>query len=443
MRSVAAGLLLLSSLTAAVARGQATASVVGSTVSGHVQCADTGAPARFGKVLLKSVTPSHAGDDFIKTFQDSMEQAAKKSGKPAPPRKEQTEEQKRTLASATRNMDRATDLLNASTVGLDGAYSFAGVKPGTYFVHAMFPGYIDDYAQFTDADFASTDAAIRARIAALPTVTVNGTDAARADLRLVRGGALSGRVLYDDGTPAAGWAVWALRPDGPDTVDDALPPAIQKQMAVESGGPVTTVDDRGNFRIAGLAGGKYVLRASEAAAPIGVGMGNLNQAGSGIRLAVYAPGTFARSGAKTVSITQGEEHVGADITIPDRHLHSLVGHVYAANDNHALNKGDVSLTARADPSLHLKAPVRDDGSFHFDYLPGDAAYTLSVANAADATYKTGGSSFLGISVAVPQVRQSYESATQDVLLGKDDNNTVRFSLAPAGKSAQLRDAPNE
>jgi hypothetical protein len=95
-------------------------------------------------------------------------------------------------------MDQVTDMLNSSTVGLDGSYSFAGVKPGTYYVHAMFTGYIDPFSQFSDEDFASTDPAVRARLAQLATVTVTGTDSAHADLRLERGAAVAGRILYDD-----------------------------------------------------------------------------------------------------------------------------------------------------------------------------------------------------------------------------------------------------
>ena len=444
MRSFAAASVLFCSFVLPVrfACAQGSAAVVGSSVSGHVQCADSGAPARFAKVLLKSTTASDAGEAFMKQLDENMRRAAEKSGKPLPPR-EQTDEQKRQRASAMRNMDRATDMLNAATVGMDGAYTFAGVKPGTYFVHVLFPGYIDEYAQFTAEDFASSDPAIRARIAALPTVTVNGTDSARVNLRLTRGAALSGHVLYDDGTPAVGWSVWALRPDAARAGDDGLSPAIQKQVAVESGEPVATTDDHGNFRIAGLAGGQYLLRADLFAAPMGVGLGNINQIGSGIRLTVYAPATFVPSAAKPVSITQGEERAGADITVPARSLHTLVGTVYATSDNHTLNKGDVTLTSKADPALHLKAPIRDDGSFHFDYLPGDTVYTLSVANAADATYKRSGASFLGIATPVPQVKQTYEPASQDVLLGTGDNTAVRFSLAPVGKSAEMKDAPAE
>ena len=103
---------------------QQTPSVVGSTVSGHVICADTNAPARFAKVLLKSTAPSHAGEDMMKSITDSMTKVSAKSAEPGKP---QTDEQKKALAAASRGMDQVTDMLNSSTVGLDGSYSFAGV----------------------------------------------------------------------------------------------------------------------------------------------------------------------------------------------------------------------------------------------------------------------------------------------------------------------------
>jgi len=200
---------------------QQTPYVVGSTVSGHVTCGDTGGPARFAKVLLKSATPNHTGEDFMKSIQDSIQKSAAKSGESVPAAKPMTEEQKRAMANAAKGMNQATDMLNSSTVGLDGSYSFAGVKAGTYYVHAIFAGYIDPISHFSDEDFASTDPAMRARIAQIPTITVTGTDSARVDLQLDRGSAISGRILYDDGSPAAGWTLSVIGHDAPDSDVDA------------------------------------------------------------------------------------------------------------------------------------------------------------------------------------------------------------------------------
>jgi hypothetical protein len=63
---IAAITLLLAVSISLAASAQQTPSVVGSTVTGHVFCADTNTPARFAKVLLKSTERDHSGEDFLK-----------------------------------------------------------------------------------------------------------------------------------------------------------------------------------------------------------------------------------------------------------------------------------------------------------------------------------------------------------------------------------------
>ncbi len=113
----------------------------GATVTGTILCADTSAPARFAKVLLKSTTPkSGFGDDFIGQMQKLASQMGGSDAKP-------TDEDNRRLAAASKAMNQATDMLSSSTVGLDGAFTLTGIQPGTYYVHAVFPGYIDPISE--------------------------------------------------------------------------------------------------------------------------------------------------------------------------------------------------------------------------------------------------------------------------------------------------------
>jgi len=59
-------LLPLAALCLAVAApAQPPAATPGATLTGHVLCADTNAPARFAKVILKSTAPSGPGDDIF------------------------------------------------------------------------------------------------------------------------------------------------------------------------------------------------------------------------------------------------------------------------------------------------------------------------------------------------------------------------------------------
>ncbi len=425
MSSPARFSILLACLLAPRLPAQQTPYVVGSAVSGHVICEDTNAPARFAKVLLKSTAPSHAGEDMMKSLTDSL---TKSSGKSATPPKPQTEDQKKALAAASRGMDQVTDMLNSSTVGLDGSYSFAGVKPGTYYVHAIYTGYIDPFSSFTDEDFASTDPAVRARLAQIPTVTVTGTDSARADLRLARGAAITGRILYDDGTPAVGWSLSVVKPKSTDDPNEAMSAAMAPALAMMGIGQPSKSDDRGHFRIAGLAAGEYALRASLTATPTGISASNMGDAGSGINLVVYTGDTFTRADAKPVKLAAGDEVSGVDITIPSHKLHNISGHVVAKSDGHTLNVGQVALTVKDNPATHLTAAIRDDGSFHFEYLPGNITYTLTVANAADGRNDGPPNNFMGITMPNPEILRKYGTDTTTVLLTDADVDSITFHV---------------
>jgi hypothetical protein len=422
-------LLLVTSL-AIISPAQQTPYVVGSTVTGHVFCADSNTPARFAKVLLKSTAGGNSGDEFMKRLQDNMQKAAAKNGTPAPPEQPLTPDKKSAMAAASKGMTQALDMLNATTVGLDGEFSFAGVKPGTYYVHAVYAGYMDPFDQFTDEDFASTDPAVRARIAQIPTVTVTGTDSAHAELRLERGAAISGRILFDDGSPASGWIVTVIKPGSPDNPADSVSIVMNQALAISGGTQLAKSDDLGHFRITGLAAGNYALRASLMATPIGVGAGNIGDGGSGINLAVYSGNTFTRADAKALTVGAGEEYSAGDITIPDHSLHSITGHVYAKSDAHTLNVGSVILTSKTNPALQMTAAIRDDGSFHFEYLPKDTTYTLTVSGAADGkNTPSSNAGFMGMNLPHPEILRRYGSDTTDVLLGDSDVDSVRLTVA--------------
>ena len=402
--------------------------VTGSTVTGHVSCADTNAPARFAKVLLKSTEGDHSGEDFMKNITKNMEKIAAKNGDTAPV-KPLTEDKKQALAAVTKGMTQALDMMNASTVGLDGEFKFAGVKPGTYYVHVLYPGYIDSYDQFSDADFTSTDPAVRARIAQIPTVTVMGTDSAQADVRIERGAAISGRILYDDGSPASGWIISTIKPGSPESAAEAASVTMNQALAMSGAAQLAKTDDLGHFRITGLAAGDYALRATLIATPIGITAANVGDGGSGINLAVYTGNTFDRAKAKAITVTAGEEYTGADFTIPDRSLHNITGHVYAKSDGHTLNVGRVTLTSKSNPALHLMAAIRDDGSFHFEYLPGGIIYTAKVEDAADGKNSPATNpGFMGIHLPNPEILRKYGTDSTDVLLGDSDIDSVRLTV---------------
>lgn len=418
--------------------------VNGSTVTGHVICADTNAPARFAKVLLRSTSPDRSGEDFMNGLLSNIQKSAEKSGDAKP----MTPDRKAAMAAAAKGMNQVTDMMNATTVGLDGSYSFSGVKPGTYYVHAIYPGYIDAVGQFSDEEFASTDPAMRARIALLPTVTVGGTDSAHADVRLERGAAISGRIVYDDGTPASGWTITVIKPKSPEDPGEAAAAAMAPALAMGGMAQLFKTDDRGRYRISGLAPGEIAVRASLTATAVGINATNMADGGTGISLTVYSGDTFDRAAAKIVKLVAGDEEQGVDIIIPAKNLHNILGHVVSKSDGHTLNVGSVMLTAKVNPNLHQTAAIRDDGSFRFEYLPAGVTYTVTVSDGADGHHKATKSNFMGMNIPDVEILHKYGTDSSDVALADADVDTVKLAVAPTdwkptpGKSDD-NDDPNE
>ena len=428
--------LLLAAAISMPSSAQQTPNAGGSTVTGHVFCADTNGPARFAKVLLKSAEGDHRGEEFMKRMTDNMAKIAGSDGEPAPPAKTATpdkpltDDKKQAMAAASKGMNAALDMMNASTVGLNGEFKVTGVKPGTYYVHVIYAGYIDDYDQFSDEDFAGTDPEIRARIAKIPSITVTGTDSARADVTLERGAAISGRILFDDGSPAAGWTLSVIKPGTKENAADAAQAVMNQSLALSGAVQLAKSDDLGHFRITGLTPGEYAVRATMIAPSIGVTAGNIMEGGSGINLTVYSGSTFNRADAKPLTVAAGEEYSGAEITVPASSLHNITGHVNAKSDGHTLNTGHVVLTSKSNPALHVIAAIRSDGSFHFEYLPSGIVYTLTTADAADGKITPSANpGFMGLNMPNTEILAKYETGSTDVLLGDADIDSIQLNVA--------------
>lgn len=412
----------LSELNRAIAQGFT------GTVTGHVVCADTGAPARFARVVLKSAKPSHAGQDMMQGMINTLQKAAAQQGDDSisPPN---TPERKKQITSAESGVNQIMEMMGATSASLDGSYKVFRVAPGTYYVRVIYPGYVDPVGSVTDDDLASTDPAVVARLAALPKVTITGGEPIRADIRLERGAAITGRILYGDGSPANGWTVTAVPAGESDDAYDPTIAAVGPSMAMAGAGTVIKSDDEGRYRIAGLPAGEYHVHATVTAMPAGVSAANSADGGNGIILTVYAGDSFTVSGARSMKLPAGSEINGVDIHVPERRLHDIAGKVVAKGDGHALNFGNVLLTSKRIPSLHLLAAIHEDGSFRFEYLPAGFTYTVATQGAADAKRGTGKMSMLGINILDNQILRKYTVESAEVALSDTDVSSVQLSPA--------------
>ena len=89
---------------------------------------------------------------------------------------------------------------------------------------------------------------------------------ASVTVTMERGGTIAGKVQWEDGSPAAGISMSALAWIGEWDVGGLgfvqLPGVLQGIQSPGGGSNFATTDDRGAFRIAGLAPGEYLLRTT-------------------------------------------------------------------------------------------------------------------------------------------------------------------------------------
>lgn len=260
---------------------------------------------------------------------------------------------------------------------LDGTFLIENVPVGEYYVAALATGYVSSTAELAsllEAGVAQADALRR-----LPLARVAQGAPSTVSVSLERGAVITGSVAWDDGSPAAGVSVAAIAAtaqngNGGRAGGTARFGGIGAGFGAPGGGFGST-DDRGRFRLSGLAPGEYLIRAA-VTAPAGGFPGGRNGFERNAQLVVYAPGKLRRTEADTVKVTAAEEHEGISLTLNLRALHTVSGQV-SGGDGNAINAGNVRLVDASDSSLSRFGEIAPDGSFSVAYVPA-GTYTMNV-----------------------------------------------------------------
>jgi hypothetical protein len=322
------------------------------TVSGSVYCADTQQPTRLASVVLVSL-PAAEGSA-----------ASGKTDAPKP--------------------------ISAET-SLDGSFQFPRVPPGDYYISVTQPGYLSPEWQFTAAELLHPTPDVRKRIVeSVPAVSVAVGKSATTSVILHRGGAITGVLRYDDGSPVPEVEVKALRRDPAGAWTEVATAASDDRFLPNDG-----TDDLGHFRIRGLAPGEYTLEVFR-----------FSQGEKG--LTVYYGDGFNEKDAKPIKLAESEEHSGADIVIRLAILHSVAGSLVNLSGQ-VINAGYVALYSVPD-NVEIAGATVDAGdpSFRMNLVP-EGHYTLRVTNARDVNLKAIPATNANGSpnVAVESVLQSY------------------------------------
>jgi hypothetical protein len=363
-------------------------------ITGTVLCADTRHPARGAMVIISPLPPA-----------DAKEQGNNGS------------------QAITR-------------VGSDGTYIAEHLTPGEYSVIAMLPGYLSPMDELTAEDIRdNSPQKTRNLLLKYGTVVVSGQETGRFDLTLQRGAAVSGHVLYSDGSPASQVTI--------DVQDINAKPSAAKSPG-ENFNSVALVhallmhqtsgtDDQGHFRISGLPPGTYRVAAVQAPAnPLGNSggddfMGGLMGLTSNPQdLHIYSGDTLHKKSAKTYELRSGDEVVGIDITIPTDAFHRIQGRL-SSTDGRAITTATLTLTDTTDDSMVFPGDMARDGTFVFPAVPA-GTYMLAATQAKIGTVPDGFPENMAIRAEMLKATNAFADGNMAVIVKESDVADVNLAL---------------
>ena len=313
-------------------------------IVGHVICADTGQPGRFATVILQPV--------------------------PVPGAKLNPEH----LPASS-----------ATIAGDDGTYSFHSIPAGRYVIGAELQGYINPLVTASADRLRNDDpAAISTVLHQMTLVVVDPSSTATADIRLERGAAFSGAVTYDDGSPSIQAELELLRKAKDGSTHEVV---FSTMDLIFHGVAGPKTNDLGQYRIAGIPPGDYVLRASlpkPGLALSGMTVENIHTAQvpeTLSRLRLYSGNTFRLRDAKVIHLNSGEEIGGIDFIFPLSTLHQVSAVLRSASGS--LPKGVQVSLVYADNQEVLDTASADPETFtaFFSSVP-EGSYLLQVKASA-------------------------------------------------------------
>jgi protocatechuate 3,4-dioxygenase beta subunit len=256
-----------------------------------------------------------------------------------------------------------------------GGFQADGLDPAPYSVTATAPGYV-----------------------LMPEEKIGGTLGADAPkythlgesvtIRMLRGGVITGRVMGASGEPVIGIAIEPTR------IRDENGRAVTGQMNLNELALYRQTDDRGVYRVYGLAPGTYVVSVGGGA--LGFSLKPTPFIG---RMKVYHPATTSRDTATEVTVRSGEEVSGIDIRYRSERGYGLSGKVTGtpAGDQGpaAMTTSFVTLTKAGTDTIVATAfvlPIGDTSSYSFYGLPnGEYEAMASRPSLKDASVMTSAS----------------------------------------------------
>jgi hypothetical protein len=244
-------------------------------------------------------------------------------------------------------------LTRFATTDADGRYVVRDLPAGTFTLHVSKTGFVPLY-------FGQ-----RRPFERRGSIRLSEGQRASADMRLPRGGAITGRIVDVAGEPVMGATVQALRRR-----------MVQGQRGLQATGAADTTDDTGAFRLYGLAPGEYYVTASPRRVEDRLGR-LVGSAIPGRGAPIFYPGTANRGEAQRIAVDVSGE-ARADMQLVDVSTSRVSGIVRMSDGTPAagamisLLAGDLDFASAGGDALtplRILGDASADGSFELTGVP--------------------------------------------------------------------------
>ena len=286
----------------------------------------------------------------------------------------------------------------------DGNFQIKNVRMGTYYAMVNAPGVVSPMAF---VDFSKMrggrgeEEAFENAFEGFEKISVDGVNVIDVQIPARRGGAIGGRIMYEDGDAAIGVKVEILRK----VKDKYLPviPNFGSFLAMFMSSGIYQTDDRGVFRFAGLPAGEYIVKVTESAAHSENGERNSSRefdsifGSSSSMLSIFYPDVFETKLANVIAIELGQEISEINMTIPSRSLYKIEGKIVSRKDK-SLIKARISLKRDGEDETfsiysefgrrEQNAQTDETGNFKFKELPkGDYKLIIEPLQSDSVEYR--------------------------------------------------------
>lgn len=237
----------------------------------------------------------------------------------------------------------------AATTDADGRFQFVALTAGTYTLEARAERYVP-------MDLGGRPNSGLSAVARKPVIVRDGELFEKADFRLPRGGAIEGRLVDEFGDPAPGLMVQVSQV--------VFAGARRRLMPVGNQAAALLTDDRGHFRIHGLAPGTYYVSVLSGVFA--------EQAESGGFAPTYYPGTTRIADARPLLVGPGQEITNLTIPLTPARMSRITGRAVddagAPIPNAALTLSTADNEGLAELFI-TRAAAESDGTFVLRNVP--------------------------------------------------------------------------